>query len=50
MYLFLVCMTRFSNNLHQVRSKSKDWKGKYFKSHWEQEGFEGTKGQSEFVI
>jgi hypothetical protein len=22
---------RFWNNLHQVRSKSKDWKAKYFK-------------------
>jgi len=28
----LVRTTRFWNNLHQVRSKSKDWKAKKFKS------------------
>jgi hypothetical protein len=27
----LVHTTRFWNNLHQVRSKSKDWKAKYLK-------------------
>jgi hypothetical protein len=26
-----VCTTRFWNNLHEVRSKSKDWKVKKFK-------------------
>jgi hypothetical protein len=26
----LVCITRFWNNLHQVRLKSKDWKSKKF--------------------
>jgi hypothetical protein len=42
-----VCTTRFY--LHQVRSKSKDWKDKYFKSLWEQDEFEEFKEQSEFV-
>jgi len=27
----IVIKTRFWNNLHQVRSESKDWKAKYFK-------------------
>jgi 4-amino-4-deoxy-L-arabinose transferase-like glycosyltransferase len=47
--LVIVLSVLLLNNFHQIRSKSKDWKGKYFKSHWEQEGFEETKGQSEFV-
>jgi hypothetical protein len=33
----LVRMTGFCNNVHQVRSKSKDWKDKSAKSFWEQE-------------
>jgi len=28
-------MTRFYGNHHQVRSKSKYWKARYFKSLWE---------------
>jgi len=30
----LVRMTHFWNNLHQVRSKSKDWKAKYLALFW----------------
>jgi len=37
-------MTRFWNDLHQVRSKSKVWKDKQFK-----EEFEDTKGATRIV-
>jgi len=33
----LVHTARFWNNLHQVRSKPKYFKGKLFKSRWQQE-------------
>ena len=32
----LVLTTRFWNNVHQVRTISKYWIAKYFKSGWEQ--------------